>query len=93
MASGAYEQIREQTLPGSLEVGDVLSRYRCIREATYEVFVTEGETNEFMELDDGPKVQVLRPAAPRERTSFPPRAASFGVRSGQSDSGRTGPDI
>lgn len=52
-----------------------LDLYRAmkIREATYEAFVSDVEMNKFMELDGGPKVQILSYATAPEKIEFPPR--------------------
>ena len=66
-----YPSIRKLPILGAQYLD--LYRRMKIREATYEAFVTEVETNKLMELDGGPKVQTLSPATPPERISFPPR--------------------
>jgi uncharacterized protein involved in exopolysaccharide biosynthesis len=66
-----YPSIRKLPLLGAQYLD--LYRQMKIREATYETFVTEVETNKFLELDGGPKVQVLSSATPPDKISFPPR--------------------
>ncbi len=58
-----------------------LYRTTKIREATYEAFVSDAEMNRFMELDGGPKVQILSHATVPEKIEFPPRGtlAAFGT--------------
>lgn len=66
-----YPPIRKLPLLGAQYLE--LYRRMKIREATYEAFVTELEVNKLLELDGGPKIQILSPATPPEKKSFPPR--------------------